>query len=198
MKKTIFNWFILMSVVSLWMNVAFAHVTPPVVLISDRDAISALTVGATRYYIREVKLTANDLDSIKEQWGWKLEELSYRFYLGRDDQDSLVSAVAFLTEYTIDGPVRIAVAIGSDGKVKGALIVELTRECYHWLKPLIDRNFIQDYVGQDSGGNFGLGKRLQKGHLGEMPRFYAKTVATLIKRGAVLFESALLKRGDKR
>ncbi|MGH7830629.1 MAG: hypothetical protein ACREP8_10675, partial [Candidatus Binatia bacterium] len=122
----------------------FAHVTPPVVLMSDRDAVLALTAGAKRFFVRETKLADSELAAIRKQWGWRPDETFYRFYLGRDEQGRLVSAVAFLTEYTIHGPVRVAVGIGADGKVNGALVVELTEETYPWLKPLIDRNFTQD------------------------------------------------------
>jgi Na+-translocating ferredoxin:NAD+ oxidoreductase RnfG subunit len=172
---------------------ALAHITPPVVLMSDRDAVVALTAGARRFFVRETKLTNNELTTLQKQWGWRPEEAFYRFYLGRDDQGRLVSAVAFLTEYTIHGPVRVAVAIGSDGKVKGALVVELTEETYPWLKPLIDQDFTQEYVGRESKASFALGEKYQKA-LGSMPLFYAQIVASLIQRGTILYEATIAKQ----
>jgi len=173
---------------------ADAHITPPVVLVSDRDAVVALTTGARRYFVREAQLTDDELATIQKQWGWRPDEDFYRFYVGRDSQGNLISAVAFLTEYTIHGPVRVAVGLGADGKVKGALVVELTEETYPWLRPLIDQKFTHDYVGQDSGAGFGIGERFQKVGLGDMQHFYAQIVASLIQRCAILFETTVLER----
>lgn len=183
----------LLLIASVTPKNALAHITPPVVLMSDRDAVVALTTGARRYFVREERLTRSQLATIQHQSGWRPEESFYRFYLGRDEQGRLVSTVAFLTEYTLHGPVRVAVAIGPDGRVRGAHVVELTDETYPWLKPLIDHNFTQEYVGREGKGSFDLGERFQKMSLGSMPNFYGQIVATLIQRGAILYDATVSK-----
>jgi len=35
---------------------ALAHLTPPVVLVSDRDAVQSLLSGARRFFVRDVRL----------------------------------------------------------------------------------------------------------------------------------------------
>src|SRR5438046_8805601 len=105
-----------------------AHITPPVVLVSDREAVVNLLAGARRFFVREVRLTAAEKQAIRQQTGWTPEDDFYRFYIGRDDQGRIVAATVFLTEFTIHGPVRVAVALGPDGKVKCATVVELTEE----------------------------------------------------------------------
>lgn len=166
---------------------ALAHVTPPVVLMSDRDAVVGLLGGARRLFVREVTLTPEQRRAVAQRSGWTPDESFYRFYLGRDEQGRLVSALVFLTEYTLHGPVRVAVGLGPDGKVRGATVVELTEETYPWIKPLLDRNFTRDYVGLDARGPFGLK------HAGgnDMTHFYGEVVATLIQRAALLYELAL-------
>jgi hypothetical protein len=134
---------------------ALGHVTPPVVLVSDRDAVAGLLPGARRFFVREVRLNAQQRQTLQRA-GWKADEDFYRFYLGRDDQGRLVGAMVFLSEYTIHGPIRVAVGLGPDGKVRGATVVEMSEETYPWLKPLIDRDFTRDYVGLDSRGTFSL------------------------------------------
>jgi len=173
-----------------------AHVTPPVVLVSDRDVVVRLLAGAQRFFAREVRLSAPERDAIRQQSGWSPEEDFHRFYLGRDAEGRLVAAAVFLTEYTVHGPMRVAVALGGDGRVKGAVVVELTEETYHWVKPLIDQDLAADYVGQDARGRFGLTERRLQATPEAMPRFYAQVVATLIQRAAVLFEVGMVKRGD--
>jgi Na+-translocating ferredoxin:NAD+ oxidoreductase RnfG subunit len=188
----IVSWALLLSVGS-----ALAHITPPVILASDRDAIVAMTSGATKFFVREVRLTAEERQDIDQRWGWQPEDSLYRFYLGRDAGGQLVAAVTFLTEYTLHGPVRVAVGLGPDGKVRDARVVELTEETFPWLKPLIDQNLTQDYVGRDSQASFTLAERFARVHLESMPHFYGQIVVSLIQRAVILFDVTLLKRGGK-
>lgn len=166
---------------------ALAHVTPPVILMSDRDAVVGLLGGARRFFVREVRPSPEQRRAVAQRSGWNPDESFYRFYLGRDDQGRLVSAMVFLTEYTVHGPVRVAVGLGPDGKVRGATVVELTEETYPWVKPLVDRNFTRDYVGLDGRGSFAL----KQTGVSDMARFYGEVVASLIQRAALLYELAL-------
>lgn len=166
---------------------ALGHITPPVVLISDREAVAGLLTGARRFFVREIQPTAQQRQAVQQRSGWTPDESFYRFYLGRDDQGRLVGAMVFLSEYTLHGPIRVAVGLGPDGKIRGATVVELTEETYPWLKPLIDRDFTRDYVGLDSRGSFGV-----RGVRGEnMSQFYGQVVATLLQRAALLFDLVL-------
>jgi Na+-translocating ferredoxin:NAD+ oxidoreductase RnfG subunit len=169
---------------------AAAHITPPVVLASDRDTLVNFLAGSKKYFVREVRLTPQERDALRQRVGWNPDEDFYRFYLGRTDAGGLVAATVFLTEYTIHGPVRVAVALDADGKVKGARVVELTEETYPWVKPLIDQNFTQNYVGQDSRGKF----TLASGTGDTMTQFYGQIVASLVQRAAALYDVALGKR----
>lgn len=181
---------------ALLASVVQAHITPPVVLMSDRDALVGLLAGAQKFYVREVRLRDDEREAIRRQTGWTPDEDFYRFYLGRDAQGRLVAAVAFITEYTVHGPVRVAVALGPDGRVKGASVVELTEETYPWVKPLLDEDFARDYVGQDARGRYSLSDRLTRAAGQAMPRFYGQVIASLLQRAALLFEVGVLKRGD--
>jgi hypothetical protein len=176
-------------------EIAFAHITPPVILISDRDAVLSMAGEAKKFFVREIKLSPEEREIIKKQVGWQADEEFYRFYLGRDDQGKIVTAVAFLIEFTIHGPVRVAVGVGPDGKVKGAKVVEMSEETYPWLKPLIDEDFTRSYIGLDSHGSFTIGGD-QGGGQENMTLFYGQIVANLIQRGATLFEITVLKRGE--
>jgi hypothetical protein len=178
-------------------GVGLAHITPPVTLISERDAVLGMTGGAKKFFVREVKLTPEEREAIQRRWGWRPEEEFYRFYLGRDEAGQLVAAVIFLTEFTIHGPVRVAVGLGPDGRVKDAQVVELTEETFPWLKSLIDQHFTQDYAGRDSRSSFGLSERVRKIASESMPQFYAEIVAGLIQKATVLFDVTVLQRGGK-
>jgi hypothetical protein len=170
-----------------------AHVTPPVVLSSDREAVAGLLSGSRRFFVREVRLSPAEREAIQKQSGWTPNEEFYRFYLGRDDQGALVAATIFMTEYTIHGPVRVAVGLGPDGKVKGAQVVELTEETYSWVKPLIDQDFARDYVGQGSNGRYTLTDRVRAAG-DSMTQFYGQIIVSLVQRAAILYDTTVLKR----
>jgi hypothetical protein len=166
---------------------ALAHVTPPVVLVSDRDAVLGLLSGARRYFVREVKLASDQRQLVLKRSGWDPAEDFYRFYLGRDEQGRLAATMLFVTDYTIHGPVRVAVGLGPDGKVRGAMVVEVTEETYAWVKPLIDQNFARDYVGLDSHGRFTVQRTAGE----SMARFYGQVVGGLVQRATVLYDVAM-------
>src|SRR2546427_7912362 len=175
-------------------GVASAHITPPVVLMSDRDAVVTLLAGAQRFFVREVRLSPAERAVIKRQTGWTPDEDFYRFYLGRDAQGRLVAGATFVTQFTLPRPLPVAVRPGAGREVPGAAVVELTEETYPWVKPLIDLDFARDYAGQDSRGHFHLSDRL--GRLEAMPQFYGQGISGLIQRAALLFELGVLRRGD--
>ena len=175
-------------------GISLAHITPPVVLLSDREAVLGMTSGAAKFFVREVRLTPEEQETIRQQCGWRPEEDIYRFYFGRDTTGRLVAAVAFLTEYTIHGPVRVAVGFDADGTIRDVKVVELTEETFPWLQPLLALDFTRDYVGRNSRASFGLSERVTRTPLQSMPQFYGQIVASLIQRAAVLFEVTVVKR----
>lgn len=180
--------------VLLTISAAVAHITPSVVLVSDRDAVVQFLAGAQKFFVREVRLSPAERQVIRSRWGWSPDETLYRFYLGRDAQGRLVATALFLTEFTIHGPVRVAVGLGPNGEITGASVVELTEETYPWLKPLMDQRFTRDYVGQTAQASFVLSERLVQTGLDSMPRFYGEIVISLMQRAAILYEVTFLRR----
>ncbi len=188
------SWFTLLLLVALGIQGALAHITPPVILVSDREAVLGMLEGAKRFFVREVRLSAKERELIQKRWGWRPEEDFYRFYLGRDEEGRLVAATIFLTEYTIHGPVRVVVGISPEGRIRGARVVELTEETFPWLKPLLDQHLIHDYIGRDSRASFVLSERFGPASPVSMPHFYARIVASLIQRAAILYDVIFLQR----
>jgi hypothetical protein len=169
---------------------ARAHTTPPLVLSTERETVARLLGGATRYFVREVRLSGADREAIRQKSGWSPDDDYYRFYVGRAADGSAVGATVFLSEFTIHGPVRVAVAVGPDGKVKSASVVELTEESYTWVKPLLDSGFLQRFAGQDARS--AMAQSVDVG--GSMPRFYAELIARLIGRAAALYDVAMARK----
>jgi Na+-translocating ferredoxin:NAD+ oxidoreductase RnfG subunit len=175
-------------------GVASAHITPPVVLASDRDALVSLLSGAQKFFVREVRLSAEQKQAVQRQSGWTPDEDFYRFYLGRDAEGRLVAATIFLTEYTVHGPIRVAVSLDASGKVKGVMVTELTEETYGWVKPLIDGKLIGAYIGQDASGKFVMSGDTDR-RLQPMEQFYGQIIGGLVKRAALLYDVGIGREG---
>jgi hypothetical protein len=153
--------------------------------------------NASRFFVREVKLTPEERKMLQDRWNWRPEEALYRFYLGRDASGQLITAVIFLTEFTIHGPVQVAVGIDPQGKVQDAQVVELTEETFPWVKPLLDHHFTQNYIGRNAEANFTLDEHFAKDQFQSMSQFYGQIVASLIQRAVLLFDVTVMKRGEK-
>ncbi|HWE24769.1 MAG TPA: hypothetical protein VG496_12605 [Myxococcales bacterium] len=176
--------------ITLFAVPALAHVTPPVTMTTDRDAVAGLLPGAKRYFVREVRLTGAEREAIRQQTGWTPDDDFYRFYLGRDDEGRELGGVAFLSDYTIHGPVRVAVGVAPDGRIRGAKLMEVTEETYPWVKSLVDRGFLDQFAGSDPRGNL----RPARGGGGSMAQFYGEVVRGLVQRAAILYDVAVRRR----
>ena len=170
---------------------ARAHITPPVRLASEREAVTRLLTGATRYFVREVRLTPAQRQTVRRRTGWSPDDDYYRFYVGRTADRAAVAFAVFLTDFTIHGPVRVAVALAPSGKVKSAAVVEISEETYQWVKPLLEAGFLEGFAGADAGS----AASQTAGAGNSMERFYARVIAGLVARAAVLYEVAAGARG---
>jgi hypothetical protein len=175
-----------------WAAVARAHVTPPVELVSDREAIVRL-LGGAKAVAREVRLSQSERAEIQRRTEWKAEQLQ-RVHFGHDAEGRLTGSVAFVTEYTTHGAVRVAVGVGADGGVLGATVLEVSDEAYRWVRPLVEHDFAREYVGRDARGEFAPSERLERTATGAMSRFYARVLTKLVQRGAVLLDVAVIQR----
>jgi len=145
-----------------------------------------------RYFVRETRLSPAERAVLRKQWGWKADESFYRFFLGRNEDTSLVAAAVFLTDQTIHGPVRVVVGLNRDGAVRATRVVELSEESFTWMKPVLDQGLEQQYVGYTSDSSFALGGRFKQ--LPTMARFYAELVGRMTRRGAALYRLKFLEQ----
>lgn len=169
---------------------AYAHVSPPVVLVTEAVTLQSMMGRSDGLVARRIKLDPAQRRSLRQGCACKANDVSYRAYLA-GPEGGRAAAVIFLSEPTQHGPVRVAVALGRDGRVTAARVVEVTEETLHWIKPLIDHDLPGDYVGRGSGDDFGISERFEKMRLESMRRFYARVVSGLIRRAAVLYDVAL-------
>jgi hypothetical protein len=169
---------------------AWAHVNPSLVLVGDRDAMSAALPGAAQFADLDLKLTDAQKKALHDEWGFKPAEGGYRVYEGRDAGSHVLGCVVFLVQATIHSPVRVAVGVGTDGKVAGAAVVEVSEESYPWVKPLLERRILKHCVGQDAHGDFSVPADAAQGPQATMQAFYAKVILRMVHWAAALGEAA--------
>jgi hypothetical protein len=174
---------------------ALAHVNPPVVLLSDHDAMTAALAGAATFRETPIKLTSEQRQALQKQWRLRVEDAALRVHQGRDAEGRVIGSVVFLTQATIHSPVRVAVGVGQDGRITGVAVVEVSEESYAWVKPLIDQGLTNAYVGQGPRGEFEV-PEIPGGRQRSMEKFYARVIASMAQWGAVLVETAGLHRTE--
>jgi hypothetical protein len=59
------------------------------------------------------------------------------------------------------------------------------------VKPLIDQDFAREFVGQGSADRFAPTAQVRGD---SMTQFYGQVIASLIQRGAILYDTTVLKR----
>ena len=78
------RWLAALAALLLGVGLAHAHITPPVVLMSDRDALVTALAGARRFFVREVRLSPAEKDAVAQRTRWTPDEDFYRFYVGSE------------------------------------------------------------------------------------------------------------------
>ena len=175
-------------------NTAWAHLTPPVVLVSERDAVASQHAGAKKLSLREVSLTVDERKVVQSTYGWRASDEPHAFYMGRDDAGKLLSASVFMTQATQHGIIRVAVALQPDGRVKGVEVVEVAEEIYPHLKPLMDRGFAKRYAGLGIDSSFEPAAA-SSGGVDAMAQHYDATVGRMVQRAVILYNVCVTKRG---
>jgi len=175
-------------------SAAWAHITPPVVLQSERDAVVSQHTGAKKLSLREVTLTADERKAIQATYGWRAQDDIHAFYMGRDDAGKLLSASVFMTEATMHGIIRVAVGFTPDGRVKSAELVEVSEEIYAHMKPLMDRGFTKRYAGLGIGSSFEPPAASASG-ADALAQHYDGIVSRMVQRAVILYNVGISKRG---
>ena len=182
------------TVALLGAGAAWAHITPPVVLVPEREAVLSQQAGAKGFFLREASLTADERKAVQSAYGWRASDDPHAFYIGRDDAGKLLGATLFMTQATMHGVIRVAVALAPDGRVKGADVVEVAEEIYPHVKPLIDRGFTKRYTGLGIASSFEPPAAAGSGG-DAMAQHYESIVSRMVQRAVILYDVCVTKRG---
>ena len=169
---TIFSFLILTSL-------CFAHMSPPVQLVGEQEALKALMPPSLKTIAQHVRLNSAQSMEIYQKTRSKLSEKTIRYYTGTDDQGTVRTIVLVVSGYTLHGSIRIAAACDSEGKITGAELLEVSEEAFNWVKPLVDQN----YMKQLAHGSPTLPE-----NSGSMTKYYAEQIAKVVHQVPFLCE----------
>lgn len=162
-----------------------AHIFPPRILLQDAAAVRLLLPEAQTFTRTDIKLSTDQRRDVKKAVSWNPDQKVYKVFSGRDAQGRDLGRVVFMGDMTIHGMVQIAVALDPANKVKGAAIVAITDEAYGWVKPLVEQNFIAQFIGKSPSDSYIEGDRVAA-RRGSMQKFYGQVLATLVQRSAMV------------
>jgi hypothetical protein len=185
----------LAAMVGLTAGNAWAHLTPPVILVPEREALASQHAGAKRLSVREVSLTPEERRVVQSAYGWRASDDRHAFYIGRDDNGKLTSASVFMTEATMHGMIRVAVGLTPEGRVKAAEVVEVAEEIYAHVKLLMDSGFTKRYTGLGIESSFGRAPAASGSGMDAMAQHYESIVSRLVQRAVILYNVCVTKRG---
>ena len=161
---TILSLFILTSL-------CYSHMSPPVQLIGEAEALKILMPPSLKPVSQHVRLNSAQREEILRKTGWEPSEKTIRYYTATDDQGSVRATVVIVSDYTLHGSIRIAVACDSEGKITGAELLEVSEEAYTWVKPLLDQNYVKQVLQSNPA---------IPANSGAMTKYYAEQIAKVI------------------
>jgi hypothetical protein len=164
---------------------AWAHVTPSVKLSTTRETVQRLLPDG-KLLLKDIHLTPEQTRKLRANGNWDTHEDTYRFYVSRDEHNRLKRAMIFMTEFTLHGPIVIAVALDPQGTVADALITDVQMEPLEWVGPLLRANYMEDFKGKDGKAAPALDPKWRNG-TSDMTQAYALIIAGAVQKSAQLF-----------
>ena len=166
------------SFLFLFLSLAFAHISPPVQLVTEQNAVSVLMDRSLKVERRHRKLDSVQREEIERSEGWTPSERNIRYYTGLDDRGTVRATVILVSEYTLHGSIRVAAACDGEDKLTGAELLEVSEESYNWIKPLLEEEYMKQVWQTENIPEVKM--------KGSMTKYYANEIAKLIHHVPVL------------
>lgn len=160
---------------------AAAHVTPNVQLVKRGDFVKQNLPEAARFSEQQLVFAAADVDAVKRRTHWTPSEEDVKVYLGRDAQGRFTGTALFVWVPSEHGPVGVAVAFDTAGRIRQAAVTDVGSEPLAWVRPLLDANGLAVFAGLPLDADPDPGK-VAPGVTGKMSRYYAEVIANGIAR----------------
>lgn len=164
---------------------AFAHVTPNVELVKKGEFIQQSLAGASRFFEEKLALSPADRAAVRQATGWLPGEDDAKVYVGRDAAGRRVGTAVLLWMPSQHGPLAVATAFGSDGRVVKTAVTDAGSEPLAWIRPLVDGGGLAAFAGLGLDAKPDPAKVAPQA-TGAMNRYYAEVIAQAVARAQAL------------
>lgn len=175
---------------------AFAHVTPNVSLLKRGEFVKQSLPAATEFFEQKLAFGAADVAAIKSRTRWTPSEEDVKVYLGRDAEKRLAGSALFLWVPSEHGPLGVAVAFDSAGKILRAAVTDVGSEPLAWVRPLLQGDGMTAFAGLPLDATADPAK-VAPGVTGNMSRYYAEVIAEGVTRAQAIERVSLAAAGQK-
>lgn len=164
------------------------HITPTVEIVSLDRAVRQLLPGATQFFLRDVKMSKEQVAHVKSLVNWVPEEKEVKFYVGRDSGRDLGS-VEWIKVDSRHGPVGIAVRFTPDGQLNGAIVTHATEETVTWVKEVIGAGLLDQFRGKTLA-TIDSALESVSDRVGRMPAHMGEVIVRGVARATALRQAA--------
>ncbi|MFQ5690633.1 MAG: hypothetical protein ACE5HQ_10215 [Gemmatimonadota bacterium] len=170
-------------------STAAMHITPTVVLNKRADVIRKTLPGATKFFVRSVKIGKTDLAQIRAAASFTPENPKFDFFYGKSDDGRILGTVLFPQVNTQHGPLEVGLTVDPSGVVTSAIVTKATVETKPWMLAAVRAGLMKQFVGLRVGTHAETTlESLRTDGLSRMPRYMAQVAATAVKRGLTLYQ----------
>jgi hypothetical protein len=164
------------------------HITPTVEMVPLSQAVRRLLPGATQFFLRDVRMSRQQVARVDSLVGWVPEEKEVKFYIGRDEGRDLGS-VEWIKVDSRHGPVAVAVCFTPDGALDGVIVTHATEETVNWVKEVIGAGLLDQFPGKTLAT---LDDALQsvRDRVGRMPAYMGEVITRGVARATALRQAA--------
>src|SRR3989304_4764650 len=130
---------------------AFAHeghAGKQVVFLKKEEALKQMLPAGAKVAQRKERLALEKAEKVKKEFGVKLDDGVYTYYIARDKKSGMAIGAAMITEIEyLHGEVSLAIGIDTKGNVTKAAILSVNEKYLQDLKSSVGTGYLRQFEG---------------------------------------------------
>jgi len=124
------------------------HAGKLVVFLKKEEALKQILPGGAKVVQRKEMLDRGKAEKAKKEFGVKLDDGVYTYYIARDKKSGMAIGAAMITEIEyLHGEVSLAIGIDTKGNVTKAAILSVNEKYLQDLKSSVGTGYLRQFEG---------------------------------------------------
>jgi len=124
------------------------HAGKQVVLLKKEEALKQMLPAGAKVAQRKERLALEKAEKVKKEFGVKLDDGVYTYYIARDKKSGMAIGAAMITEIEyLHGEVSLAIGIDTKGNVTKAAILSVNEKYLQDLKSSVGTGYLRQFEG---------------------------------------------------